>query len=248
MNHTLPKAVGPTAVATRGQEMLAREAPSAIHRSPTPLISIDIGMSDNLNAIKVLLENKAALSEEEILVLVRPKLESDPRVVLEQGFYGKTLLQYAAMFSTPELCRVLIEFDPTRESLQMADVPGYLPIHWACDQCHLEIFKYLLELRPESINALTNGGENCLHSLLIGALDHDDATCDQVIEFAQFILSLCPEFISATTDDDELPLHIVCNVGQLGNAFLLQNFCTTKTPMPYIWQTRLGVLLWVLYS
>jgi ankyrin repeat protein len=165
-------------------------------------------MSDLFEEIVTLLYYEADLSE------VRSRVETNPLVVLEQSSFGSTLLHVAAIYCTsPEYCRMLLEFDPNHESLRMPNNKGELPLYTECKKWHLEAAEFLLNMHPETINVLTSNDSNCLHALLFGANSSDDIRSDeQIVEFARLLLNCAPGIISATTEGD-LALHIACQYG-----------------------------------
>lgn len=121
--------------------------------------------SDSYRAIDKLLWNDR-LSDAERLEQMRPILEKNPGMVLEQDARGNTLLHRAAFSdSSLEYCRVLLEVDPTHESLQLRNVRGKLPFREACIAGNLETARYLLVLHPDSTNLINIYGCNCLHLL-----------------------------------------------------------------------------------
>jgi ankyrin repeat protein len=173
--------------------------------------------SSTYKAIKTLLRNKQRLPESEILTRLRSLLENAPRVVLEQGSRGGyTLLHIAAQHSNPIYCKLLLEFDPTGESLKLSNANDDLPFHLALLFYNIETARYLLEAYPESINAIANGDQNCLHKLVYcgdwsGRLKKDSV---RTIEFMGILLQQSPGLISAATTNGNLPLHIACSHGE----------------------------------
>jgi ankyrin repeat protein len=140
---------------------------------------------------------------------MRSILEENPGVVLEQNEMGDTLLHWAAFDSSPEQCMVLLEFDPTRELLQLRSARGWSPIHCACIAGNLETARYLLGLHPDGINMTDNEEYNCLHLIfsnhglmVMGQVD------ERIIDFVRFLLSKAPWLISSSTKKGDLPLHI----------------------------------------
>ncbi|KAL7506655.1 hypothetical protein ACHAXN_003910 [Cyclotella atomus] len=88
----------------------------------------------------------------------------------------------------------------------------------------------MLELRPESINALTNVDYTCLHILLQFAIEKVD---EAIIRFAELLLMHAPWLISAIALDGYLPLHTACRYGlSLSVIKFLYDEC------PYIIHTR----------
>jgi ankyrin repeat protein len=139
-------------------------------------------------------------------------LEKNPRVVLEQGRWGNTLLHWAAVRSSPEFCKVLLEFDPTRESLHLRNVGGNSPLLDACFHSNLDTARFLLEIHPGGIYEMDIDGYNCLH-LLLSASNFDD--CERLIEFVESLLKNAEWLISAPTRDGNrnLPLHVAFKEG-----------------------------------
>jgi ankyrin repeat protein len=171
---------------------------------------MNIDPSDAYIAIEKILWTKRLA---EGLVQMRSILEKNPRVVLEQDAEGRTLLSQAALFPSPEYCKVLLEFDRTGETLRMCDVSGILPLHVACECANIDTARYLLEMHPDSINVTDNMKRNCLHMFIESICV---AFCDRerIIEFAGFLLKNAPGLISSTTRNGDLPLHIACSSGR----------------------------------
>jgi ankyrin repeat protein len=152
---------------------------------------------------------------------LQSRLKNNPRVVLKRDRHGNTLVHRAAAHSSPEYCRVLLEFDHTHESLPIGVTDGelQLPIHVACKHCNLETARYLLELHPGSINMTTTDGWNCLHWFLVrhvgvnpANIDGANRTVEQVVDFVRFLLKHAPGLISSATPGGELPLHVACRM------------------------------------
>jgi ankyrin repeat protein len=173
---------------------------------------MDDNTSDVYRAIFDLFGNKC-LSAEECLEQTRSILDKNRDVVHEQDADGRTLLHYAAGYAwSPEYCKLILEFDPTHESLQLLDSDGWPPFHFACREGNLATARYLLEMHPESINVTDDeDGYNCLHILLHYRLSHVED--NRIIEFAGFLLSKAPRLIASSTTEGDLPLHIACYGG-----------------------------------
>jgi ankyrin repeat protein len=170
---------------------------------------MDDNTSDVYEAIFEFFGNKF-LSAEECLEQTRSILNKNRDVVHEQDADGRTLLHYAAAYAwSPEYCKLILEFDPTHESLQLLDSDGWPPFHFACREGNLATARYLLEMHPESINVTDDeDGYNCLHILLHFRVSHVED--NKIIEFIEFLLERAPGLISSSTTEGDLPLHIAC--------------------------------------
>jgi ankyrin repeat protein len=103
---------------------------------------------------------------------------------------------------------MLLKFD--RELLELRNGDERLPFHCACRVGNLEKAKFLLEMRPESIN-MTDNEECSFH-------EYDDSERviePLLIEFAGFLLGIAPGLISSTTRLGNSPFHLACANGYL---------------------------------
>jgi ankyrin repeat protein len=175
-------------------------------------MNLNAHASDTYYAIARLLHDP--LPDAEHLQEIRSRLESKRGVVHEQDEFGTTLLHRAANVQASSLvyCRVLIEFDSTRKSLQLSNSVGELPFHSACEGQNIETARYLLGLHPDSINVLDDDRENCLHMLCIRGFEGMPED-ERIIDFAKFLLERAPWLISSTTSDGDFPLHFACQKG-----------------------------------
>jgi ankyrin repeat protein len=171
---------------------------------------MDIDTSDAYRAIEELLDGYSRPVAE-----IRSILENNSRVVLEQDENRESLLHHAIDYgfrSSLEYCRVLLEFDPTRESLQLRNFDGDLPFHLACSRSNLEMARYLVEIHPGGINETDIDGCNCLH-ILLGAPKFSFQGSERLIELMGFLLKNAPGLISAAARNGNLPLHVACRGG-----------------------------------
>ena len=103
MVHSQPTAVGihdnQLVMTSQARPVTSSNCQPSAHKSAEfKHFTMNANTSDTFNAIVDLLDNNE-LSEEEVLVQLRSRLESDPRVVLEQDFRGETLLHKAVILS-----------------------------------------------------------------------------------------------------------------------------------------------------
>lgn len=137
----------------------------------------------------------------------------------------------AARCSSPEYCKLLLEFDPTRESLQLRNDWGWPPLFYACERGKFETARYLLEMDPDCIN-VTDDGYNCLHCLFCHFCNLYGLTDGQIIDFVRFLLERAPWLTSsATTHNGNLPLHDACSAGH--NLPVIQVLCNSHPEAIY---------------
>ena len=136
--------------------------------------------SHAFQSIFELILNEAQLSELKQLAQMRSVLQTYPDMVHEK--YHFILLHYAALFSPPNVCKLLIESDTELKSVKTKDSDGELPFHKACGGNNIETATYLFHLWPTSIDIPDNDSRYPIHYLLESYKEKD------VTDLCQFLL------------------------------------------------------------
>ena len=164
--------------------------------------------------IDELCENDGNLAESELVEHLKSTL-IDPDVLAERNEVGWTLLHTAAVFGrSPEFCQLLIDLDHTLVKTQ--DNNGWLPLHYACRNHHVDIAKYFLEIYPESVNMATaDVGWHPFHFLVNDIHEINEGKINEAVELFEFLMKHDGGAVCVKFHCGNLPLHFACKCGYL---------------------------------
>ena len=130
---------------------------------------------------------------------MKATIEKLPAVLQETDDFGRTLLHWAARYSSIELCRVLIEMDVSL--VKTPCIEGWLPI----------TTQLLFQLFPESLNVPNCFGQCPLHILIQSHLERH-GELNNVKQLTLFLLKHDKGAVSKPDEDGNLPLHYLAGV------------------------------------
>eukprot|EP00956_Cyclotella_meneghiniana_P011257 scaffold15837_cov49-Cyclotella_meneghiniana.AAC.3 len=156
--------------------------------------------------------NEEDLSESELMSQFQAILKTNPDVATKSDDEGVTLLHHAAMYRSPDFCKLLVDRNP--DLVRTAQLSGWLPFHGACSGGNVETAKYLYKIYPESINIPDMiGGFYPLNLLMDTSIEeYVEVTGIEEfgVELTQFLLKHDRGAVSSPNTVGELPLHCAC--------------------------------------
>jgi ankyrin repeat protein len=167
---------------------------------------------EDFKAIKALCSKSETRPESERVKLLKAIILSNPTVVRERDANGRTLLHYAALYSSVDFIKELVESDGGRECVEKINSDGWLPFHIACIFGNVEVAKYLILLYPESINVRDNDGYSALH-LVVVSRDFTKRyfTEEDSEELTRFLILHDQGALAMPNHFGGLPLHEACD-------------------------------------
>ena len=136
-----------------------------------------------------LLCGKSSQVETTAMAILSLLLKKHPESVRHVGNDGHLPIHFAAMFKSPEFCRVLIEAYPGSERLSVQ--MGVLPIFCACMKNSVDTVEYLYNLYPDSINQLAGGSLYPIHAAIRSVIDRE-ANPEAAVDVVKFLLDCDP--------------------------------------------------------
>ena len=120
---------------------------------------------------------KSQNQDDLINLLIKSKKNDDPDInksIIDEE--GKTSLHIASIYNNIDFIKALL----TKENLatiniNIKDMSGYTPLHYACQSCNSEIVDFLIHCGCD-INCLTDYDQNPLHIICIGPRENNDLT------------------------------------------------------------------------
>ena len=140
---------------------------------------------------------------------MKATIEKLPAVLQETDDFGRTLLHWAARYSSIELCRVLIEMDVSL--VKTPCIEGWLPIHESSYCANLKTTQLLFQLFPESLNVPNCFGQCPLHILIQSHLERH-GELNNVKQLTLFLLKHDKGAVSKPDEDGNLPLHYLAGM------------------------------------
>eukprot|EP00956_Cyclotella_meneghiniana_P035278 scaffold113296_cov42-Cyclotella_meneghiniana.AAC.2 len=160
--------------------------------------------------------NRSGPSDHELVLILQKLSQINPGVFSERDENGKTLLHYAAMERSPDLCRVIHDQNDTL--VKTKDDHGRLPVHYACLYGNVNAAKYLLEIYPDSIHIPNYREWYPLHALAFAC---GEVPNEKRQELLLFLLKHDRGAVSTPTHYGHLPLHFACARKELAFVKLL---------------------------
>eukprot|EP00986_Skeletonema_menzelii_P001125 scaffold304_cov80-Skeletonema_menzelii.AAC.19 len=131
--------------------------------------------------------NNAKVDDAAAIQILKLFIKKYPEAVRLSNNGGDLPIHIAAVWRSPEFCRLLIEVYPGCE--QMTDAEDMLPIHWACLTNSLATVEYLHRQYPDAINITAN---DCypIHYAIMGMRRSDNPAA--AVEIVRFLLDCDP--------------------------------------------------------
>ena len=143
--------------------------------------------------------------------IVRYLIEKNPDALTE-GNDEQQLPLHVACESGAGLDCIELLCTSSRQSVESLCGSGLYPLHCACtERNNPNVILYLADLFQDAVRHKDEDGDLPLHILL--RRDWNSAV-DEQLRVVEKLLSIHPEGIDTTNDEDDLPLHIACEASQ----------------------------------
>ena len=110
-------------------------------------------------------------------------IETYPEAARHLNNSGDLPIHYAALWRSPEFCRVLIEAYPGSERMTEKS-QGVLPLHLACARNSFDTVEQIFWLYPDAMNHATIGGVYPIHGAICNMSARDDPmTAAETVQF-----------------------------------------------------------------
>jgi ankyrin repeat protein len=105
------------------------------------------------------------------------------------------------MNRTLEAIKILV--DRSAGAVQMANILGYTPLHYAYRYSSMQVVQYLAPQHPPAAQLNTIDGETPLHILC----DRGPTSPVVTVDFVTLVIKLYPKALTSTTSDGFTPLY-----------------------------------------